>query len=435
MSIEKYIPELPYLIDEASGVALGQIAKIVEPHQLPSKDRKLYEEWISKIIKFIEINRSQLKSCFLNRFSDKNKAGTAALNIFKILLRASQGTPTCFRSLNSLLHLLDNKTIKDVLVKEPGYRKLSSSLDALMHSLTIAKNLDSFNVGRQIRVAPDLDMQQSELYVQNTSASGVVVFSPNRYSLQTVGLLHLLKSANVKVEAVVTRRLMSLGRLREELRFSIRFLYKRILNEVLFRGRVSVNNDTVSLRPFIDEIGCQTKDSIELAKSSGAKIFFVSNFNSSKCLDFVSSLGALTGVYIGGGIVREELLSRFKNGMLHAHPGILPQYRGMDVVQWAILEVRFDQIGVSTQLMTAEIDAGPLVSNRYVSVLPSDNLIDIRRRVVEAKIDLLAMTVISSIKAGACRNAQVQSTSAVQYFLMHPFLIDLVKKQLASNCG
>lgn len=41
----------------------------------------------------------------------------------------------------------------------------------------------------------------------------------------------------------------------------------------------------------------------------------------------------------GSSIIRENIIKIPKIGILNAHPGLLPKYREVDVIQWAIYNV------------------------------------------------------------------------------------------------
>lgn len=63
-------------------------------------------------------------------------------------------------------------------------------------------------------------------------------------------------------------------------------------------------------------------------------------------------------------LIKEPLLSTFKHGILNAHAGDLPRYRGNAVANWAILNGE-SQIGLTIHRMVAELDAGPIYLKSY----------------------------------------------------------------------
>ena len=50
-----------------------------------------------------------------------------------------------------------------------------------------------------------------------------------------------------------------------------------------------------------------------------------------------TSWGMTTVIFTGGGILGQPLLETARVGILNCHAGILPKYRGMDVIEWPVL--------------------------------------------------------------------------------------------------
>ncbi len=64
-------------------------------------------------------------------------------------------------------------------------------------------------------------------------------------------------------------------------------------------------------------------------------------------------------------------------GTLNAHPGLLPRYRGVDVVAWAVLNG--DPVGVSVHLVDAGIDTGRICRTRELPIHRGDTLEEVKR--------------------------------------------------------
>lgn len=61
------------------------------------------------------------------------------------------------------------------------------------------------------------------------------------------------------------------------------------------------------------------------------------------------------------GIVKKEIIQQAKSMVLNAHPGILPDYRGVDVHKWAIYNKDFDKIGCSVHKVNEGVDTGDIL--------------------------------------------------------------------------
>jgi hypothetical protein len=62
------------------------------------------------------------------------------------------------------------------------------------------------------------------------------------------------------------------------------------------------------------------------------------------------------GLHAANVIYREPTISAFRSGILNAHIGILPQYRGRSVVEWSVLQG--DPTGVTVFFIDSGIDTG-----------------------------------------------------------------------------
>jgi methionyl-tRNA formyltransferase len=61
------------------------------------------------------------------------------------------------------------------------------------------------------------------------------------------------------------------------------------------------------------------------------------------------------------GILRKRLLSIPRLGTLNGHPGVLPNYRGIDSFQWAILNGEPENVGATVHWVDSGVDTGPIL--------------------------------------------------------------------------
>jgi phosphoribosylglycinamide formyltransferase-1 len=76
---------------------------------------------------------------------------------------------------------------------------------------------------------------------------------------------------------------------------------------------------------------------------------------------------------VGAGYMRilsPVFLERYP-AVLNVHPSLLPAFRGLRAVERA-LEAGADETGVTVHLMVEEVDAGPIVAQQRVPILPGD---------------------------------------------------------------
>jgi methionyl-tRNA formyltransferase len=91
-------------------------------------------------------------------------------------------------------------------------------------------------------------------------------------------------------------------------------------------------------------------------------------------------------------IVGARALALPKHGWLNVHPSLLPAYRGPEPVYWAIAD-GVPVTGISMHKAAPKVDAGPVLAQARVPILPGDTAGTLTRRLVEAGMDLLPTAV------------------------------------------
>ena len=108
----------------------------------------------------------------------------------------------------------------------------------------------------------------------------------------------------------------------------------------------------------------------------------------------------------GAPILPAAILELARMGTLNAHPGLLPRYRGVDVVAHAILNG--DPVGATVHFVNAGIDTGRIVSQVEVPVRAPESLASLQERVEAAGATALAETV-ERLLAGSSLPVETQT--------------------------
>lgn len=91
-------------------------------------------------------------------------------------------------------------------------------------------------------------------------------------------------------------------------------------------------------------------------------------------------------------LIKDEALSCFQYGILNAHGGDLPRYRGNACQNWAILRDE-NQIGLCIHKMAPELDAGPVYAREFFALSSHTYITDVyawlARRIPEMFADSL----------------------------------------------
>ncbi|CAG2092649.1 phosphoribosylglycinamide formyltransferase [Xanthomonas euroxanthea] len=91
-------------------------------------------------------------------------------------------------------------------------------------------------------------------------------------------------------------------------------------------------------------------------------------------------------------ILGEPLVRRFAGRMLNIHPSLLPKYRGLHTHARA-LEAGDAEHGASVHLVVPELDAGTVIAQARVPVLPDDSAEQLAARVLVREHPLLLATL------------------------------------------
>jgi methionyl-tRNA formyltransferase len=83
------------------------------------------------------------------------------------------------------------------------------------------------------------------------------------------------------------------------------------------------------------------------------------------------------------------------NGAINFHGGILPQWRGANILNW-VLVTGSDTTGVTAHWMTPEIDKGPLIKIETIPIFISDTAVTLRAR-LKLCFEQMFLSILKSI--------------------------------------
>ncbi len=100
------------------------------------------------------------------------------------------------------------------------------------------------------------------------------------------------------------------------------------------------------------------------------------------------------GLVVGAGYMRvltPVFLERFP-AVINVHPSLLPEFRGLDAIRRA-LEAGVEKTGVTVHFMVEEVDAGTVIRQEAVPVLPNDTEEELHNRLRPVEHRLLVGAV------------------------------------------
>ncbi|MDO9695799.1 MAG: methionyl-tRNA formyltransferase [Candidatus Latescibacteria bacterium] len=109
-----------------------------------------------------------------------------------------------------------------------------------------------------------------------------------------------------------------------------------------------------------------------------------------------------------GHILRQPLLDAPRLGCLNLHASLLPRWRGVAPVHYAIMHGDAWS-GVSIMRMDAGVDTGPVLAQRAVAIEPEETAGDLLDRLAGLGADLMVRT-LRTLESGAAQQMQLAGT-------------------------
>ncbi len=160
-----------------------------------------------------------------------------------------------------------------------------------------------------------------------------------------------------------------------------------------FRTKVEKDGLVTALSRFLHVLWMRyTRNSaIALAGKNGIPVHRVGKFNSPECADLVKSLDTDILAIASAPILKDFVFAPAKIGCLNAHPGWLPQYRGIGANAYAMQ--KGDSPGITVHFIDAGIDMGRILKRERIPILPHDSVPRINDRAVARGAELMAEVI------------------------------------------
>ena len=228
----------------------------------------------------------------------------------------------------------------------------------------------------------------------------------------------------VELCAIAVRRHWNLKRFRDEYsRDGIRLLRKisRKFIQGDARFQSSENEEQVSLLTLAREWDLKEGSLKTIAEMHNIPYLTVYDLNQQESLDLLQKTAPQVIAFTGGGLIRKHVLDIPEIGILNCHTGILPQYRGMDVVEWTAAEDMVEKIGfgATLHLMDKGVDTGPILMKRNITPKAGENFEVIRRR-LEVLMVKLMIEGIRGLRDDRLKPQPQRKEDGRQYYVMHP---------------
>ena len=131
--------------------------------------------------------------------------------------------------------------------------------------------------------------------------------------------------------------------------------------------------------PAAPEYRVGEKDFEQLAVRLGCRFFCNVSINRAEYVEMAKSLSAEVAISVNcSTLIGIEMRTVFTHGIINAHAGDLPRFRGNACPNWAILNGEKNVV-LSLHQMNADLDAGPIVLKKSLALTESTYIGDVYR--------------------------------------------------------
>ena len=389
-----------------------------------------------KLRRFVSFHNRNLYKVSKKRF--KQNAIFQLENIFELLILKTDKT-----ELNNHLppdYPFDPSLLNSILFCFDALKKLNSSKVKIFNSKLIIykKQLNNF-----LEKKYQQEIKKKDPFLNNFVKSfnykkfdlsgnkkneGVVLLSPSRFSLFSLSTLALCHKLKVPIKAIVIRK-FSLKRFKDEYRRDGFLMIKKIYRKLILKSDENSDKILISLKRLCNKLTGGFTDIQKMAEFLKIPYVFVNEFEDSN--NFLLENKADIALFTGGGFIKKSFLENFRIGIINLHMGILPYYKGMDVVESPLSEGRFDCLGITSHLMDTSIDTGPIIDIYKLSPFEYKNLGSFKNEFGLIMPFLIIDSYLSLINKEKTLVSQVELGR--QYYFLHKDLLSIINNVLTKN--
>lgn len=261
----------------------------------------------------------------------------------------------------------------------------------------------------------------------------VVIVAPIENSLYSLLVTELAaQEPGVRVTGIVLRRILDWRRISSEYRRDGPRLLRKIWSK-LIRNNIDQRSagPELTLEALARDQGLPERRLSQLARRRCIPLHRTRRFEDSSVIAFLRRAEPDVVLFTGGGLLRKDFLAASGGGVFNVHMGILPPYRGMDVVEWPFLETKAGddaQVGLTLHLMDQGLDTGDILRVRQVSARTVESFTALRRRLGPMMVELM-IAGLRDLRDGKMQPAPQKLQDGRQYFVMHPRLKEIATKR------
>lgn len=248
----------------------------------------------------------------------------------------------------------------------------------------------------------------------------VALLSPNSASLYSTSVCELLMRNNIKIELIFVKKFTASRFKAEFSRDGLR-LIKKIWKKLVLKEKAYnsfVNIETIVTYRKKENI---TLKNLKELKKKGIEVYFVKNLNSEFVEKKLKEKQVNISVFTGGGIIRKNIIDNSGAGVINCHMGKLPEYRGMDVVEWPLYKKDFNNLGFTVHFMNKGVDTGNILKVFDVKLIKNEEIKSLRARFEPLMTKNFVETIIGFLNGEIVQKPQAEKDGK-QYYIIDDYL-------------
>jgi hypothetical protein len=261
------------------------------------------------------------------------------------------------------------------------------------------------------------------------TAPRVLLTAGHNRSVACEALAELLRRDGVFVCGILVVSILSPGRLRSLVIQRGSAATFRRMREVFRSTSVPPGQSSHEspLEGFLHRHGIKPRGLRAWCKSHSIPCWVVGDLNGQRSIDIAAAQQADAVIYVGGGILRKPFLQAARR-VLNAHAGPLPEVRGMNAAEWAVMLGHRQEVTVHQ--IDAGIDTGPSIRAFPFDARGCSSIRELRETAIVAGIEGLRAVVRARTLDPAPLATCSSTDLARQCFTMAPALARKLEQRL-----
>lgn len=257
----------------------------------------------------------------------------------------------------------------------------------------------------------------------------VIIIAPSPYSLYSTSVYTLLERKGINVAGIIIKK-FTVSRFLSEYKRDGKRLFLKVWKKLVLREK-AYNEEVYNIINFRNSSGITLKSLMDI-KAKDCMIKSVEDINSNEVAALVDTIRPDLIVFTGGGLISQQIIDKAGLGVLNCHMGILPEFRGMDVVEWPVLLGRPEDVGCTVHLMAKGVDTGDILAVKRLEVKDAKSFKEIRQR-FEPLMCSLITDVAHQYLTGTISPVKQELSEGKQYFILEPRLYRKAESLLQAN--